>query len=128
MRKSSMLFAGVALAMGLSAAVIADERPDHFKGKSSATLSEAVANFSEFNEQLSVIVARDNLEPADMVKVHELTYTLENALEKIRSELDDLADTLEEVHVASERMDADAVKAQGQKYLQTSNEVIPHTR
>lgn len=70
------------------------------------------------------MLAKDSLEPTDMVKVHELTYTLENALEKLREELDGLADVLEEVHVASEQMDANTVKSQGQKYLGTAQEII----
>lgn len=123
MKNLSILFAGVVLALGLSAAAHAD-RPDHFKGKPAETLSAAVANFSEYNQHLAAVLAKDSLEPADMVKVHELTYTLENALEKLRAELAELADTLEEVHVASEKLDAKAVKTQGQKYLGTAREII----
>lgn len=114
----------LALCLGFAAYTIADERPDHFKGKPAETLSAAVTNFSDYNKQLAAVLAKDSLEPTDMVRVHELTYTLENALEKLREELDDLADVLEEVHVASERMDANTVKSQGQKYLGTAQEII----
>lgn len=114
----------LALCVGFAAPAMADQRPDHFKGKPAETLSAAVVNFSDYNKQLAAVLAKDSLEPADMVKVHELTYTLENALEKISAELTALADTLEEVHVASEKMDASAVKAQGQKYLGTAREII----
>lgn len=123
MKNLSILFAGVVLALGLSGAAHA-ERPDHFKGKPAETLSAAVTNFSDYNQQLAAILAKDSLAPADMVKVHELTYTLENALEKISAELTALAETLEEVHVASEKLDANAVKTQGQKYLGTAREII----
>lgn len=123
MKKLSMLFAGTVVALSLSGAAHA-ERPDHFQGKPADTLSEAVANFSEYNEKLSAILAQDNIEPADMGTVHELTYTLESALEKIQSELAELAETLEDVHVASERLDTESVKTQGRKYLQTAREII----
>lgn len=123
MTKLSMLFASAFLALALAGTANA-ERPDHFRGKSAETLSEAVANFSEYNQKLAAIVAQNELTPADMVKVHELTYTLENALEKIDSELAELADTLEEVHVASERLDAETVKTQGRKYLKTAGEIV----
>ncbi|HUH89746.1 MAG TPA: DUF6746 family protein [Lysobacter sp.] len=125
MKNPALLFAGLVFALGFSTAAFADERADHFSGEPAETLNQAVANFSDYNGQLAIIVAKDALEPEDMLQVHQLTYTLENALEKIRTELADLADTLEAVHVASERMEADAVKTQGRKYLQVAAEVIP---
>lgn len=107
-----------------SSAVIADQRPDHFKGQPSETLPQAVSNFSEYNQKLSALVEKNELTPAEMHQVHELTYTLENALEKIRDELKGLADTLEEVHVASESADADTVKTKGREYLETSRQLV----
>lgn len=109
----------------LSGASLASDRPDHFQGESSETLEAAVSNFSEYNKKLADVLAKDELAPADMVQVHELTYTLENALEKIRDELEDLADTLEEVHVASEKLDADEIREQGNSYLDTAGKIIP---
>ncbi|AMN47424.1 hypothetical protein ACG33_10010 [Steroidobacter denitrificans] len=123
MKNLSLLFAGALLALSLTGAAQA-ERPDHFRGKPAATLSEAVSNFSEYNQKLAALVAQNDLTPADMVKVHELTYTLENALKKINAELAGLAEALEEVHLASERLDAETLKTQGQKYLQTAGEII----
>lgn len=124
MKKLSILFACV-LTLGLAATAHADKRPDHYKGEPAETLAAAVTNFSQYNQQLAAILAKDTLAPADLGKVHELTYTLENALEKLREELGDLADTLEEVHVASEKNDTKGVKEQGQKYLETAQEIIP---
>jgi hypothetical protein len=79
---------------------------------------------AEYNKKLSAILAKRDLAPEDMVKIHELTYTLENALDKIRAETAALAQTLEEVHVASERQDAKTVKARGQSYLRTAREIV----
>ncbi|HEY8386652.1 MAG TPA: DUF6746 family protein [Porticoccaceae bacterium] len=113
-------------AVGFTGAVLAsDDRPDHFKGVPSETLEAAVGNFSEYNKKLAEILAKDELTPEDMVHVHELTYTLENALEKLEDEIDDLADVLEEVHEASERLDAATVKQQGDRYLDTAGKIIP---
>ncbi|MFV0456769.1 MAG: DUF6746 family protein [Pseudomonas sp.] len=123
MKNLSMLFTGAVLTLGLASAAHAD-RPDHFKGKPAETLSAAVVNFSDYNQQLAAVLAKDKLEPVDMAKVHELTYTLENALEKISAEMTALAETLEEVHVASEKLDANTVQTQGQKYLGTAREII----
>jgi hypothetical protein len=102
----------------------ADERVDHFEGEPAETLEQAVANFSEYNALLAELVAQDELSDADLVRVHELTYTLENALGKINSELADLSVTLESVHLASEALDAGSVQSHGRKYLETAAKVI----
>lgn len=108
--------------LACSAPLVAND-VQHFKGESSETLTQAVANFSEYNNKLEQVLSGE-MTPEAMNKVHELTYTLENALGKINEELRDLADTLEEVHIASERADGTAVKERSQHYLTTSREVI----
>ncbi|MCX7557486.1 hypothetical protein OS187_11790 [Xanthomonadaceae bacterium JHOS43] len=100
------------------------ERPDHYKGQRSETLEQAVKNFSEYNAKLEAVLAEEPLDLAKLNTIHQLTYTLENALEKIKSELDELSDTLEAVHKASEYGDADAVKAEGEKYLRVSRTLV----
>lgn len=95
----------------------------HFEAKPAETLSQAVANFSEYNYKLQEILAGDSTD-AKMHEVHELTYTLETALEKINEEMTRLADTLEELHQASEKMDAEAVSVYGHAYLSVAREVI----
>lgn len=114
----------VALSLAASTAAFADDRPDHYEGKSAENLEQALANFSEYNKKFAAILAKKELVAADMHQVHELTYTMENALEKIRDELEDLADTLEEVHQASESADIAEVKKHGQIYLDTARKVI----
>ncbi len=123
MKKHALLIAGI-LAFAISAPTLASERPDHFKGKPAETLEQALSNFSEYNNKLSAIVVRDTLTPLELHQVHELTYTLENALEKIRAELEVLADTLEAVHVASEHSDPETAKVQGKAYLETARKVV----
>ena len=117
MKSPVMLFAGALLALSLSATAAADERPDHYKGERSDTLEQAMANLVEYNGRLEAILAKDELGPEDTAKIHELTYTLENALARIESEVEALEETLEEVHVASERYEVDTVRTQGRKYL-----------
>lgn len=97
--------------------------PEHFKGEPSDTLEQAVANFSEYNGKLEQVLA-DELTPEAMNEVHRLTYTLETALEKLEDELDELKDTLETVHKASERADADTVRSAGERYLTSSRKII----
>jgi hypothetical protein len=102
-----------------------DDRVEHFQGKPARTVTEALDNFREANLRLSDIVAMDNPDTQAVYEVHQLTYTLENALEKIRDELEDLAEVLEEVHLASERNDGETVKEQGAEYLKNARQVFP---
>ncbi|WP_242634399.1 DUF6746 family protein [Marinobacter salicampi] len=110
--------------LALSPLTFAEERPDHFEGKKATTLEQAVANFMEYNEKLANITGKESLSDQNMHEVHQMTYTLENALEKIRNELGGLADVLEEVHIASESNDPATVTASGATYLETAGKVI----
>ena len=116
---------GAVLAVSLAVAggAMADDRPEHFKGLAAPDLQTAVANFSEDNKRLEKALSGE-LTDADLMKIHELTYTLENALEKINDDLEDLADTLEEVHIASETFKRDELKKVAPQYLETSRQII----
>ncbi|KPP96825.1 DUF6746 family protein [Marinobacter sp. HL-58] len=121
MRKQTLaLLTCAALTLPISS--LADE-VEHYEGKESATLKEAVANFSEYNEKLENILSGE-LDAEAMNEIHQLTYTLENALGKINEEFDGLAVTLEEIHLGSERADAEGVASNGKSYLETSRTVI----
>ncbi|MBV2128022.1 DUF6746 family protein [Arsukibacterium indicum] len=108
----------------LSFASVADEqRPDHFKGQQAASLTEAVELFRTSNQKLKQLLQGD-LSPEAMVEIHQLTYTLENALEKIHSETTELKEVLEEVHLGSENMDFAKVKKQAARYLDTATTLV----
>ncbi|PRB82755.1 DUF6746 family protein [Pseudomonas sp. MYb185] len=125
MQTSFRLFAGI-IALSLSAAGWAQsaERPAHFKGEPADTLEQAVTNLSEYNAKLDALLAKDELTPMDLHEVHQLTYTLENALHKIQAELEQTAEVLEEVHVASETNQPETVKTRGQVYLETTRLLV----
>lgn len=110
---------------GFSSTALADDdqRPNHFKGEPSETLEQAVANFSTYNQQLNELL-KGELTAEKMGEIHQLTYTLENALGKINDEMDELADVLEEVHLGSETMDQPRVSENGEKYLNNAAKVI----
>ena len=94
-----------------------EERIDHYEGKASETLEQAFANFAETNAAIAEILAQDEVTLMDMAKIHEMTYTLENALERIDDEYDELEDMLEEFHLASESGDIEHASGLGQSYL-----------
>jgi hypothetical protein len=97
-----------------------DQRPAHFQGKESPTLTVALTNLKEGNTQLAEILKKDSLSDSDMLEVHMLSYTIENALERIAKEQARLAELMEEVHVASEQNDAKTVKSRGEAFLKAA--------
>ncbi|WP_416138368.1 DUF6746 family protein [Halomonas sp. HK25] len=102
----------------------AEERPDHFEGQSADSLSQAVSNLSSTNDHLAALLAKDELSDDDMAIIHQLTYTLENALAKLGEEVDTMADLVEEVHLGSESMERDRVRENGQTYLETIRPLV----
>lgn len=121
MKKLLVITALGALFLGSSPAFADNNKPHHFKGLEAPDLTTALANLSEYNQHLSQLVQKSELSAEDLVEVHKLTYTLENALERIDTEVKDIAETLERVHVASETMKPETVQSEGAKYLEKSN-------
>jgi DnaJ-domain-containing protein 1 len=118
-------FLVTALLVGVASVASAEtDRVEHFRGLPADSLEQAVTNFSEYNGKLRTVLDKDNLDAQDLATVHELTYTIENALAKINAELAGLAETLEEVHIASETGDIDTVKTKGQKFGSIAAEVV----
>lgn len=114
----------VAVASALIALpVTADDDVDHFQGLPAKTLEQAVTNISEYNRRLEKLLA-GNLSPEVMTQIHQLTYTLENALDTLDDSIDQLEDTLEQVHKASERADSATVRSAGKQYLNNSRKII----
>lgn len=122
--QSLPLTATLLLGLAIGGVANADDRAEHFEGLPAETLEDAVQNLSEYNDRLQAILDRDDLSSQDLAEVHELSYTLENALHKISTEFDDLAVTLEDVHLASESADAETVREQGRAYLETARKVV----
>ena len=122
MRIQSLVIAAL---LTLSAPLLAsdDDRTDHAEGKPSADLDQALANLSTYNAKLAALVEQDSLSPQQMHEVHMLTYTLENALERLEEEVEAMAEDLEAVHIASEHTDGDTVRTKGAAYLEASGKL-----
>lgn len=124
--KIPAVFMAPLLGLCLAIPAFAEERLDHFQGKAAETLEDAVANFREYNNRMAALVNKGALSAQDLHRIHEITYTLENALEKIRDELENLAEVLEDVHVASETADVEMVRNRGRIYLETAGQIVRH--
>jgi len=106
-------------ALGLAALPAhASDEVEHYEAKSSESLGEALETLAEFNAKVEQVMARDTLSVQDMEEVHEYTYTMEDAVARIASDMEAIAVVLEEVHQASEGDDPDALRAAAGAYLE----------
>ena len=97
---------------------------DHFEGKPARDLAEAVTNLRAYSKKLESRINGGELSAEDMHAIHQMSYTLENALERLDHELDDVAENLEAVHLASERQDRATVTDRGRVYLQDVDQLL----
>jgi hypothetical protein len=104
----------------VSIAVKAEEKYNHFPSLTAPDLITALCNVQDYNKKLKAIANKETLVATDLVKIHELTYTLENAIARLQEDLVVIAANLEEVHKASERLDSVAIATFSQKYLSQS--------
>lgn len=95
----------------------AEEKNNHFPSLESHDVSTALCNIQAYNQKLAAITNKPNLTALDMVNIHELTYTLENAVNFLKVSLENVSVDLEEVHLASETLDPNTIKDSGEKYL-----------
>lgn len=124
--KNSIALAAIAAALAFAPAAQASGTSGevrHFKGKPSATLSEAMGNLSQANARLEQLL-KGPVDDVAIAEIHQLTYTMENGLEKLRRELGALAETLEDLHKASEKMEREKVLRHGADYLSVSRQVV----
>lgn len=70
------------------------------------------------------LISIDELSNEQMGELHMLTYTLENALQKIDAEVEAMAVTLEEVHLGSESLDQQRVAENGAEYLAAARTLV----
>lgn len=111
------------LGLGWMAQASADERPSHAKGLPAETTEQAVANLAEYNQKLAAVLAQQPLTLTALEEAHILSYTLEVALEKLSDDLEEAADLLEKMHVASERAQEADVLKYGNEYLAITQKI-----
>lgn len=125
MKINALVLAASTAFLVFGSAAQATDRPSHFKGEAAPSWAAAQANLIEYNQKLANIMAKDTLSPQDLGEIHQLTYTLENALQRMEKDIEDLAETLEKVHVASETGKADLAKKEGDIYLKAAKVLLP---
>jgi len=128
--KRAALAITTCLALGLltgPALASEDEKEEfeHYRAEKAETLGQAVKNFSEYNNVVAKVLEKDQLSPADVEEIHEATYTLENALERMEEGMEQLEETLETLHRASEAHQEQAVRKAGKAYIDTASQMVP---
>ena len=115
------LTVSVGLLMVASAPSWSDtDRVEHFAGESAESLDEALSHVDQYNRRLDELIAAGEVSAETSYQVHQLTYTLENALMRLEEELTAVKDTLERVHLASEANQGDVIEREGKRYLEHS--------
>lgn len=100
------------------------DRIEHFEGKPAQTIEAALENLHVANQQLETLLASQSIDAEVSYEIHQLTYTLENALERLEDELEQAQETLERVHLASEANQGDVLATEGQRYLELSQRLF----
>jgi hypothetical protein len=112
----------------LGSTAIADEKYNHFPSIESTDFKTAFCNIERYNEKMITITNKPVLTSLDMLKIHELTYTLENAINFIKVSLENVSQNLEDVHKASERLDQKTIHASGEKYLKATKRLLENKK
>ena len=100
---------------------------NHFPSVASPTVSAAQCNLAKYNAILTKLINQPEMSITDMLSVHELTYTLEQAIERLQDSLEDVAEELEKVHKASEHLDPNVIVSSGQLYQEKLQAILQVT-
>ena len=87
------------------------DRIHHYKGHNVSTISQAILLLQNETSKIATILDKKNLSGQDLESIHEISYSLENAVnflnEKKMSEniIDPLDEAIQAIHYASENHD-----------------------
>lgn len=116
MKKIIPVLAGFVLATALVPSVKAEDMPPagaerihHYEGDVMENAEAATKALHAKVAEIDEILKADKLEVAQLEHIHEISYTLENAIDKLRAEkagdeatLDTIDEAIQAVHFASE--------------------------
>ena len=86
-----------------------EAKVDHYQAVKFSNAEEALAALVSTSNEMAAIAADAELNGSKIEKIHQISYTTENAVEKLGGG-ETLAAALEEVHLASEEHDAADLK------------------
>ena len=100
-----------------------DGQVQHYKAKPAPNLEAAVKNLREYNQKLEEHLNQE-MTVENMEKIHQLSYTLENALKRMDKDLNSIASVLEGMHLASEARNEKKVQGNAETYLENMNMIL----
>ncbi|MBK5942531.1 hypothetical protein CCR79_01370 [Halorhodospira halophila] len=100
----------LSLALAAGGALANGHDHQHYEGEEPEGLAEALTLLAERQERLEELLAADALADEAFHEIHEMSYTLENAVERIQGDVDRMAEHVEAIHLGSERLDEDAIR------------------
>lgn len=86
-----------------------EAKVEHYEAKEFANEKDAFAGLISTSKEMASIAADAELDVTKMEKIHQISYTTENAVAKLAAG-EKLAAALEEVHLASEEHDSADLK------------------
>ena len=116
-----------AILLSLSSMALAsgdDKRPSHFEGEPSKSAEQALQHLQTYNTRIRELLAKPSLSEADSLEIHESTYTLEKALQRLKADLEKLQEVLEKLHLSSENYQQAEVRKYGPEYLALSKKIF----
>jgi small-conductance mechanosensitive channel len=117
----------LAISLLLTAQAFADSKNQHFASLASPDIQTAKCNIQTYNDKLDALTQKTDITALDMVKVHELTYTLEDALKRLSNDLAIAAEELEKAHLASESMNKEVMSKAANEYSKLARALIAPT-
>ncbi|MBK1670145.1 hypothetical protein CKO28_19090 [Rhodovibrio sodomensis] len=99
------------------------DQVQHYEAKPAPNLKIAVENLRTYNQRLEQHLNQE-MTVENMEKIHQLSYTLENALQRMDKDLDNIASVLEGMHLASEKRNAQTVEDNAETYLENMNLIL----
>ena len=104
---------------------VSAERYRHYEFEKPETIEEALTSIEGGMKDVAQLLEKKDAGTKELAKVHELTYLLEVAVERLREEessVKNLADAVEELHHASEKGELNKAKQYQQQIARLFNE------
>lgn len=120
--KTILRIAALSIFFSLSANAYSEDAK-HFEGKKFDNITDAVAVLKDYNQRFEDKM-NGELDALALHEIHELSYTMEDAVAFITSTLYTVAEELEAVHQATEHASPGTVRTSGAKYLELSRAII----
>ncbi|MFN4021994.1 MAG: DUF6746 family protein [Hydrogenophilus thermoluteolus] len=116
---------GMSLALGSFALTAAEPqgRTAHREVSIPTTASAAWEILRQDGAELKRYLEKETLTPMDLHEIHMLSYSLEVAVHRLRSEWEQIANDLEEMHQNSESGNAEKTRQHGQAFLDAVSRV-----